>query len=97
MGIHSFRELKAWQVGVDVAEKIDRITFQVPDCERYGLMSQMQRAAVSMPFNLAEGHAKSSTKECLFYVSVALGSLVELETQLLLAKRLPISTMSKRS
>ena len=54
----------------------------------YGLCSQMQRAAVSIPSNIAEGHARNSTKEFLHFLSIALGSIAELETQIILAERL---------
>ncbi len=59
-----------------------------PAHERYGLASQVQRAAVSMPANIAEGHEKDTTKQFLFHVSVALGSVAEAETHLILAERL---------
>jgi four helix bundle protein len=86
--ISSFRELKIWQIGIEVSEQVYRLTQAFPQQERYGLSSQMQRAAVSIPSNIAEGHARDSTKEYLYHLSVSLGSLAELETQLVLSERL---------
>jgi four helix bundle protein len=71
-----------------LAERIYHLTEKFPRHELYALSSQMQRAAVSVPCNIAEGHARDSTKEYLHHVSIALGSLAELETQLILADRL---------
>ncbi|MBE9191503.1 four helix bundle protein [Gloeocapsopsis crepidinum LEGE 06123] len=71
-----------------MAEEVYRLTQSFPKQEMYGLSSQMQRAAVSIPSNIAEGHGRDSTKEFLHFLSVALGSLFELETQLTLAGRL---------
>jgi len=88
MSIDSFRDLKVWQSGIDLAEEVYRLTQSFPKQEMYGLSSQMQRAAVSIPSNIAEGHGRDSTKEFLHFLSVALGSLFELETQLTLAGRL---------
>jgi four helix bundle protein len=88
MSISSYQDLKVWQVSMDVVEQIYRLTHNFPKHEVYGLTSQIQRAAVSLPSNIAEGHARDSTKEFLYHVSIALGSLAELETQLILAKRL---------
>ena len=73
---------------MDVAVAIYRVTRDFPKHEQYGLISQMQRAAVSIPANIAEGHARSSTKDYLRFLAIAQGSIAELETQLLLARRL---------
>jgi four helix bundle protein len=73
---------------MDLAEGVYRVTSVFPKAELYGLTSQLRRAAVSVPSNLAEGHTRESTKEYLNHVSVAQASLAELETQLELAARL---------
>lgn len=73
---------------MDLAEEIYKLTQSFPKKEVYALSSQIQRAAVSIPANIAEGHARDSTKEFLHYISIALGSLAELETHLILAGRL---------
>lgn len=89
--INSYRDLKVWQTSIDVVEHVYRLTQNFPKQEVYGLSSQIQRAAVSIPSNIAEGHARYSTKEFLQHLSIALGSLAELETQLVLAERLGYS------
>ena len=86
--VSSYQRLNVWQRAIDLAERIYRLTASFPKHELYGLVSQMQRAAVSIPSNIAEGHARDSTKEYLRHLSIAFGSLAELETQLHLAARL---------
>jgi four helix bundle protein len=86
--IQTHRDLKIWQLGMDVAEQVYDLTKAFPDCERFGLISQLRRAAVSVPANIAEGNARSSTKEYLRYLSIAVGSLAEVETFLDLSLRL---------
>jgi four helix bundle protein len=87
MSFGSFHELKAWQLGMDVAEQIYRLTAAFPKSETYGLSSQMRRSAVSIPSNIAEGQGRDSTKEFLHFLAIAFGSICELETQMLLANR----------
>jgi four helix bundle protein len=74
------RSLRAWQQAVELVGSIYRLTGAFPDTERYGLTSQMQRAAVSVPANIAEGAARAGTKELLRFLSFATGSLSELDT-----------------
>ena len=88
MQIRSFRDLRVWQAGIDLVRKIYELTSRFPRSEVYGLASQMQRAAVSVPSNIAEGHARESTKEYLQHLSIAQASLAELETQLEIARQL---------
>lgn len=88
MGVASFRDLRVWQSGMDLVEAIYRLTRDFPAQERYGLTSQMRRAAVSIPSNIAEGHAREHLKEYLHHVSIAQASLAELQTQLEIAARL---------
>jgi four helix bundle protein len=88
MGLNSYRELKVWQLGMEVAKDVYVLTQSFPKHELYGLSSQMQRSAVSVPANIAEGHAKESTKEFLRHISIAQGSLAETETHILLAASL---------
>jgi len=87
MEFRSYRSLKAWQAGMDVAEAAYKLASNFPKHEVYGLTSQIQRSATSVPANIAEGHARESTKDFLRFLSIAQGSLAELETHLLLAKR----------
>jgi four helix bundle protein len=86
--IKSFRQLNVWRLGLDLVELVYSLTRAFPRHEIYGLASQVQRSAVSIPSNIAEGHARESSKEYLHHLSIALGSLAELETQLSLAARL---------
>lgn len=86
--VKSFRDLEVWQLGLDLAETVYRGTAEFPKSEIYGLAAQMRRAAVSIPSNIAEGSARNSTREFLYFLTVSSGSLAELETQLELAIRL---------
>jgi four helix bundle protein len=88
MSISQFRELRAWQLGMDLTERVYLLTDSFPKSEIYGLTSQARRSAVSVPSNLAEGHGRASTKEFLQFIAIACGSICELETQLLLSHRL---------
>jgi four helix bundle protein len=80
--------LQVWQDAMDLVEAIYRISADFPDSERFGLTSQLRRAAISIPSNIAEGAARRSTPEYLRFLSVARGSLSELDTQLQIAERL---------
>jgi four helix bundle protein len=86
--IESHRDLKVWQAGMEMVERIYGLARQLPDCERYGLVSQMTRSAVSVPANIAEGHARGSRRDYAQFVSIARGSLMETETYVLLSIRL---------
>ena len=80
-----YKELKIWQKGMALVKDIYRLTETFPASEKYGLASQLRRAAVSVPSNIAEGQARSGTGEFLQFLSHASGSLAELETQMLLS------------
>lgn len=80
-----YKELLIWQKGMSLAKGVYGLTARFPADERYGLVSQMRRAAVSVPSNIAEGQARHGTREFLQFLSHASGSLAELETQLLLS------------
>jgi len=84
----SYRDLEVWRLGLDLVEIIYRSTAEFPKSEIFGLAAQMRRAAVSIPSNIAEGQARTSSKEFLHFLSIALGSVAELTTQLELANRL---------
>lgn len=84
-----YRELDVWNKAMDLVVQIYRIAEQLPKDERYGLISQIQRAAVSIPSNIAEGHGKGSG-DFRRHVMIARGSLMELETQLELCVRLKL-------
>ena len=84
----SFRELRVWQAAMILVEKVYMLTHDFPKQEMYGLTSQIRRAAVSIPSNIAEGHTREHLKEYLHHLSMAQASLAELETQLEIAVRL---------
>jgi four helix bundle protein len=86
--ISGFRDLRVWQAGMDLVEAIYRATETFPRQEMFGLTAQMQRAAISVPSNIAEGHTRAYTREYLHHVAMAHGSLAELQTQIELAVRL---------
>jgi four helix bundle protein len=88
MAIRNYRDLLAWQKAMDMAEAVYRITKKFPSEERYVLTPQMRKAAVSIPSNIAEGQGTHSDGAFGRYLSIAHGSLCELETQLLIAARL---------
>lgn len=85
--IKSYRDLRVWQDAMELTQMIYEVTSSFPKDEVFGLTNQLRRAAVSIPSNIAEGHARESTKEYLQFISVARGSLAELETQCLIAQR----------
>ncbi len=84
---HSHRNLRVWQRGITLAEQIYDATARFPASEAFGLTSQMRRAAVSVPANIAEGHARGTTGEFARSLRTARGSLAELDTHLEIAKR----------
>jgi four helix bundle protein len=84
----SYRELKVWSAAMDLAVIICRFARHFPKEEMYGLGAQLRRSAVSVPSNIAEGSARDTTKDFLRFLSIAKGSLAEMETQLELAVRL---------
>ncbi len=88
MPVRSYRDLIAWQKSIDFVTEIYRCTRAFPKEETYGLMSQLRRAAVSVPSNIAEGHARLTTGEFRQFLGHALGSLTEIETQIQIANRL---------
>jgi four helix bundle protein len=82
------RELRVWNEALELVELVYRVTTRFPREEIFGLTSQMRRAAISVPCNLAEGAARTGPAELLRFVSIAQGSLSELDTQVEIAKRL---------
>ena len=88
MLVKSYRDLLVWQRAVDLVADCYQLTKQLPKSETYGLAVQMQRAAVSIPANIAEGHGRDHIGDYLRHLSIANGSLMELETHILIAQRL---------
>jgi four helix bundle protein len=86
--IGGYRDLIAWQKGMDLVEGVYRLSAAFPREERFGLTEQVRRAAVSVPSNIAEGYAHASRAEYVHFLDIARGSANEVETQLLIAGRL---------
>ena len=88
MQVKSYKDLVVWQKALELVEMVYVVTSRFPREELYGLANQLRRAAVSVPSNIAEGHSRHSTAEFRHFLSIASGSLAEIETQLLIARRL---------
>ncbi|MEK9171612.1 MAG: four helix bundle protein [Patescibacteria group bacterium] len=88
MPIYSHKDLVVWQKGIILCKAIYKSTENFPKSEIYGITSQMRRSAVSIPSNIAEGRSRNTTKDFLHFLSIALGSASELETQIEIAREL---------
>ena len=86
--MHNYNNLQIWQQAMDLVEDIYKLTASFPTEEKFGLVSQMTRAAVSIPSNIAEGAGRNSDKDFAHFISIAIGSLYELNTQIVLSERL---------
>jgi four helix bundle protein len=86
--VKSYKDLEVWQKAMDLVVKCYQITIGFPKSEIYGLTSQLQRAAVSIPANIAEGRERKYSKEFIQHLSIAYSSLAELETHIQIAQRL---------
>jgi len=86
--MHNFKELNSWIEAKNFSVLIYKLTLKFPSSEVYGITSQIKRAAVSIPSNIAEGAGRSTNKDFSRFISIALGSAFELETQLLIAQEL---------
>lgn len=84
----SHKDLRVWQMGVDLSVLVYDTVKQFPPHERFGLVSQMTRAAVSVPANIAEGNARGSTRDYAHFISIARGSLMEVDTYVTIAARI---------
>ena len=86
--VNSYRDLEVWQKATDLVIECYRLTNRFPKSELYGLTAQIQKAAISVPANIAEGHGRDHLGDYLHHLSIANGSLMELETHLLIANKL---------
>ena len=86
--MHRYKELHVWQKAVDLAVEVYRITEKLPAEEKYGLISQINKSAVSIPSNIAEGAGRNGKKEFDNFLGIALGSSFELDTQIFISNRL---------
>ncbi len=90
--MRNFKELKIWQKGFEIAVKVYRnVLDALPKTEQFGLRTQMSRATVSIPSNVAEGSSRLSDKDYARFIEISLGSSYELETQLLISKELHLA------
>jgi four helix bundle protein len=92
MTVRHYTDLIVWQKAMDLVEKVYHATESFPRRELFGLTNQLRRAVVSIPSNIAEGQGRATTKDFLQFLSIARGSLQEVETQLILACRLSYLT-----
>ena len=90
--METYRDLEVWQVGMDLMVEVYRLTKTLPKEELYALSSQLKRASLSIPSNIAEGWGRKHRKEYLHHLSFAYGSLMEVETQLIACNRLEYLT-----
>jgi four helix bundle protein len=93
--MRNFRDLEVWKKGMEICDIIYDLSTFLPENEKYGLRSQMTRSAVSVPSNIAEGASRSSELDFARFLEIALGSLYELETQLIIAQRRFLSADEK--
>ena len=87
MKIKNYKDLDIWNKGIDIVDKVYSLTDSFPDTEKFGLVVQMRRCSVSIPSNIAEGFLRQYKKEYRQFLSIALGSCGELETQTIIANR----------
>jgi four helix bundle protein len=88
MSLRTYRDLVVWQKAMDLVESVYLLTAEFPHTEKYGLVSQIQRAAISVPANIAEGYGRTHRGDYLHHLSIAKGAFFELGTHLLLSVRL---------
>ena len=88
--MHNYQELKIWQRAVDLSVTIYELTSSFPDTEKYNLILQMRKSVVSIASNIAEGSGRGTDKDFVRFLSIALGSSFELQTQLIISERLKI-------
>lgn len=86
--MHHYRELKLWQKSIDAVSELYKLTETFPTSERFNLINQINRAAVSIPSNIAEGAGRNSDKDFLRFLAIAHASMYEVETQLIISKNL---------
>jgi four helix bundle protein len=89
----SYRDLDVWKLSIELVKEIYQVTAKFPPTEMYGLTNQLRRAAISIPSNIAEGQGRNSFKEFKQFLAIALGSLAELETQLIISHEIGYLTL----
>lgn len=93
--MHNFKELKVWQLSRNLVKEIYEITSEFPSTEKYGLISQLRRCAVSIPANIAEGSGRNTDKDFAQFLNISLGSSYELETLLILVYDVDLITTER--
>lgn len=83
-----YKDLEVWKEAIDLTIVVYKITDNFPDEEKYGIISQIRRAVVAVPSNIAEGTARMSDKDTMRFLDIAIGSLAELDTQMIIAEKL---------
>ena len=83
-----YKDLEVWKEAIDLTILIYKITDNFPDEEKYGIISQIRRAVVAIPSNIAEGSTRRSDKDTMRFIDIAIGSLAELDTQMIIAEKL---------
>jgi four helix bundle protein len=96
-GVSSYKDLKVWQKGIDIVKLIYTICASMPKDEIYGLQAQLKRAAVSVPSNIAEGYGRNYSKSFIQFLKISRGSLLELETQIIIGFELEMIDESNYS
>ena len=86
--MHNYKNLHIWQEGIKLARRVYEVTSNFPANEKFGIVSQMTRAAVSIPSNIAEGAGRNSTKDFTNFLSIAIGSIFELHTQIAICEQI---------
>ena len=94
--INTYRDLIVWQKSIELAKTIYDNCRSCPEDEKFGLVIQIKRAAVSIPSNIAEGYARNTTKDYLRFLIIALGSAYEVQTQILLSRELGFEKIEKQ-
>lgn len=95
MSIRSYRDLNVWKKSIALTKQIYILSESFPKHETYGITQQLRRSAASVPSNIAEGHGRESLREYLHHISIAFGSLAELETQIIISKELGFVSSEK--
>lgn len=88
MKIESYKDLIVWQRSIELVSEIYKLTRKLPKCEEYGISSQMRRAAIAIPSNIAEGYRRKNRKEYIQFLYIAFSSASELETQLIICEKI---------
>tara|TARA_R110002124_G_scaffold199052_1_gene365864 strand:+ start:1702 stop:2058 length:357 start_codon:yes stop_codon:yes gene_type:complete len=93
--MRNFRKLKIWEQGVEIVKEVYKLSQKLPSEEKFGLKSQLSRAAVSIPSNIAEGSSRNSEVEFKRFLEIAMGSLFEVETQLIIVQELSLINLEE--